>query len=317
MVCANSAAACSRMRCTGAVSPTRAHAGARRRVWARLEGSGCVMEAVEQNRNDSASRFCSLAGSVRCVTQREAWGHGMNVLSRTLTTALLLAASPAVGQTQLQQDRLDRVAQYVVTAPACGRLGMTLDPDLPSKAAAAIKSETASWRVDPATIDQLATEAVKRQTKMFGTDLETAADNAKSDAQLRAVKGILLGYGRTCVAATTDPIFATLIVPPPGYDLENAATAAADSMLEGGGLASWQTPQIQARGDLMMLAGTCRSKIGPARSDALVKEFGKSDDPRVRNYYSRSFDEGLSDPTTISTLAGCNRAITGFRAKAR
>lgn len=66
-------------------------------------------------------------------------------------------------------------------------------------------------------------------------------------------------------------------------------------MLELGGLASWQTPRIQARGDLMMLAGTCRSKIGAARSDALVQEFGQSDDPRVRDYYSKSFDEGLAD----------------------
>lgn len=67
----------------------------------------------------------------------------------------------------------------------------------------------------------------------------------------------------------------------------------------------------------MMLAGTCRSKIGPSRSDALVKEFGQSNDPRVRDYYSRSFDEGLADPSIIETLAGCNRAIAGFRAKAR
>lgn len=88
-------------------------------------------------------------------------------------------------------------------------------------------------------------------------------------------------------------------------------------MLEAGGLASWQTPEIQARGDLMMLAGICRSKIGPARSDALVKEFGQSDDPRVRNYYTKSFDEGLDDPTVIETLAGCNKAITPYRAKIR
>lgn len=234
-----------------------------------------------------------------------------------LAAACVASSIPAAAQTQAQQDRLDQVGRYVVTAPMCGKLGMTLDPDLPNKAVTAVKLETKSWQLDPATIERLAAEAANRQTKIFGTDLDAAADNAKTDAQLRAVKGILLGYGHTCVAAAADPIFSSLIVAPPGYDLDKAATEAADSMLEGGGLASWQTPQIQARGDLMMLAGTCRSKIGAARSDALVKEFGKSDDPRVRNYYSRSFDEGLADPTTISTLAGCNRAITGFRAKAR
>jgi hypothetical protein len=152
---------------------------------------------------------------------------------------------------------------------------------------------------------------------MLKTDLEAAAAGAKTDAQLRAVQGILLGYGRTCVTAATDPIFSSLIVAPSGYDLDKAATEAADSMLEVGGLASWQTPPIQARGDLMMLAGTCRSRIGAARSDALVKLYGQSADSRVRDYYSHSFDEGLADPSIISTLAGCKRAIAANVAKLR
>ena len=66
-----------------------------------------------------------------------------------------------------------------------------------------------------------------------------------------------------------------------------------------------------------MLAGTCRSKIGPARSDALVKQYGQSPDPRIRSYYTKSFDEGLADPTIIDTLTGCNRAIEKSRIKAQ
>jgi hypothetical protein len=227
------------------------------------------------------------------------------------------ATFPAVAQTQAQQDRLNRVGQFVVTAPFCERLGMKLDPDLPLKAEAALDAETASWLIDTATIERLKQEAVARQKWILGTDLQAAVDGAKTDAQLRAVKAILLDYGRTCLSATSDPIFSALITAPFGYDLDAAATKFADAMLEAGGLASWQTPQIQARGDLMMLAGTCRSKIGAARSDALVKQYGQSDDPRVRDYYSRSFDEGLSDPTVVDTLAGCNKAITAYQAKAR
>lgn len=224
-------------------------------------------------------------------------------------------ASPAMSQTQAQQDRLDQVGRYVVTAPMCQRLGMTVDAELPDKAEAGVRAETASWNLDRATLERLKNEAVGRQGAMFKTDLEAASAAAKTDAQLRALRTVLLGYGRTCVAATSDPIFSKLIVAPPGYDLEGAATDMADSMLEAGGLASWQTPGIQARGDLMMLAGTCRAKIGATRSDALVKEFGSTTDPRVRGYYKRSFDEGLVDQTIISTLAGCNRAIQRNRAK--
>lgn len=242
----------------------------------------------------------------------------MTVALRGMLFGLTMIASvSAFAQTQTQQDRLNQVGRFVVTAPMCEKLGMKLDPDFPTKAEAALKVETASWSVEPATVERLKGEAVARQGRILGTDLQAAADGAKSDAQLRAVKGILLGYGRTCLAATTDPIFSSLIVSPPGYDLDKATTETADSMLEAGGLASWQTRQIQARGDLMMLAGTCRSKIGPARSDALVKEFGQSKDPRVRNYYTKSFDEGLADPTMIETLAGCNKAITSYRAKLR
>lgn len=240
-----------------------------------------------------------------------------HVLHGVLVAVAMLGSLPVHAQTQAQQDRLNQVGRYVVIAPMCQRLGMRLDPDLPSKVEAAMASETSGWAIDPAVLARLKSEALSRQGAILRTDLEAAAASAKTDAQLRNVRNILLGYGRTCVTATTDPIFSTLIVPPAGYDLDRAVTAAADEMLEAGGLASWQTPQIQARGDLMMLAGSCRSRIGAARSDAIVAEFGRSDDPRVRAYYVRSFDEGLADPATISTLAGCNRAIAAYRLKAK
>jgi hypothetical protein len=233
-----------------------------------------------------------------------------------LVACSILASVPAFAQTQVQQDRLNRVAQYVVTAEMCERLGMKLDPELPTKAEAAFKAETDSWQIEPATLERLKVEAISRQGAILKTDLDAAAGAAKTDAQLRGVKTILLGYGRTCMAATVDPIFSALIVAPPGFDLDKGATDLADSILEAGGLASWQTPRIQAHGDLMMLAGACRSKIGAARSDALVREFGQSENPKVRNYYTKSFDEGLAEPTMISTLAGCNRAIQSFRVKA-
>jgi hypothetical protein len=234
-----------------------------------------------------------------------------------LILAAVAASHPASGQTQVQHDRLNQISRFVVTAPMCRRLGMRIDDDLPSKVGAAVRSETSTWGVDESALSRIQSKALSRQGAILRTDLEAAAAGAKSDAQLRNVRNILADYGRTCLEAARDPIFSKLVVAPPGYDLERAATAAADEMLEAGGLASWQTPKIQARGDLMMLAGTCRSKIGAARSDAIVAGFGRSEDARVRAYYSRSFDEGLADQTTISTLAGCNGAITAYRMKAK
>lgn len=225
----------------------------------------------------------------------------------------MIATTPAFAQSQAQQDRLDRVARLVVTAPMCQRLGMTIDPEIGEKVEAAVRAETATWQVDPATVERLNIAAIRRQNATLRVDLDTAASNARTDEQLRGLRTIVMGYGRTCMEATHDPIFSRVITTPPGYDLNTAVTAFSDSMLEGGGLASWQTPAIQARGDMMMLAGACRAQIGPARSDALVSQFGQADDARVRGYYRRSFDEGLADTELNFTLAQCNRAITNQR----
>lgn len=181
-----------------------------------------------------------------------------------------LFGSTAHAQTQAQQGRIDRVSRLVVTAPMCERLGMSIQPDLPLRVAEAFKEETSGWALGPQKVEQLAAESSDRQTKVFSQDLEAAAGSAKTEAQLRNLRTVLLGYARTCVEATEDPVFAKVISKPAGFTAEAAATKAADSMLEDGGLASWQTPAIQARGSIMMLAGTCRSVIGKARSDALI-----------------------------------------------
>jgi len=182
-------------------------------------------------------------------------------------------------------------------------------PNLPARAEAAFKEEAGAWHLNAGVADRLMIDALRRRTAMFGTDLGAAAESAKTAAQLRGVGAIFRRYGLRCVAASNDPIFGSFVQRREGYDLEASVTAVADSMLEGGGLASWQTPAIQTRGDLMMTAGSCRSKIGAARSDLLLKQYGRSDDPRVRAYYLKAFDEGLADQTIFSTVVGCNRAI--------
>ncbi|QSR16516.1 hypothetical protein [Novosphingobium sp. KA1] len=133
------------------------------------------------------------------------------------TLAIISMATPGFAQTQSQQDRLNRIAQFVVTAPMCEKLGMTLDPELAQKAAAAVEVETAGWGIEAERLERLQVEAVKRQGAILSSDLATASSNAKSEAQLRGVKSILLGYGQTCMAATRDPIFSTLVVAPAGY----------------------------------------------------------------------------------------------------
>jgi hypothetical protein len=239
---------------------------------------------------------------------------------RTIAAVILSCAiaglNSVAAQTQQQQDRLNAFGKFAVTSALCSRIGMQVDDDIDVKAEAALALETADWQVDPAVVKRLKNEAAGRQGAILRADLGGAAEAAKTEKQLRGLSDIILGYGRTCLEATHDPVFAKLIVAPSGYDLQKSVTAFADQMLEGGGLASWQTPEIQARGDLMTLAGICRQRIGATRSDALINEFGQSADPRARDYYNKAFDRGLEDPDKTWTLAGCNRAIGRLRAKA-
>jgi hypothetical protein len=229
--------------------------------------------------------------------------------------AVVATATPALAQTQAQQDRLDRIAKLGANTAFCARLGMTLDPRIGEKLSVAVKAETASWGVAPATIERLQVQALQRETRLFKIDLEAAAGTAKTDAQLRNVRAILLPYSRVCVEALSDPIYSRLLTAPPGFNVDEALTAYADTMLESGGLASWQTPGIQARGDMMMVAGACRNSIGGARSDALRAEFGKTDDPRARAFYAKSFDEALNDPEFRFNLVQCNGLISQNRSK--
>ncbi|TCP94447.1 hypothetical protein C8J42_101913 [Sphingomonas sp. PP-CE-1A-559] len=233
----------------------------------------------------------------------------------SVALAIGLISQSLRAQTQEQQDRIDRVSRLVVTAPLCRSMGITVDPDLPAKVAAGLKAETAAWGMPSGRIDQLAAASADRQGKLFAQDLDTEAANAKSAAQLQKLSTILLSYGRTCVEATSDPLFSTVMQKPAGFDVKAAATKFADSMLEDGGLASWQTPAIRARGDMMMSAGICRKRIGKERSDALVAEFGRSEDIRTRDYYLKSFDIGLNDTELNFTSAQCSRLIARNRAE--
>lgn len=119
-----------------------------------------------------------------------------------------------------------------------------------------------------------------------------------------------------CMGAARDPIFSKLMTIPAGFDETRAVTAAADALLEAGGLASWQTNRVQARGDLLMVAGSCRRHIGAAQSDALFRQYGWSDDVRERDYYTRSFQAGLDDDELDLDAAQCAKALKSFKSKA-
>lgn len=233
-----------------------------------------------------------------------------------LSGLLLASSSPALAQTPQQFDRLNALTHYGMVMAWCDKLGMKLAPDWQEQADSGIKAEALSWGLAPDATNQLVGEAVARQGRIAQIDLDAFADkNIKTEAGLRNVRSVFVKYGRVCLEAANDPLFSRLVTAPANFDLEDAATNAADSLLKDGGLASWQTPAIQARGDLMMAAGACRSHIGSTRSDAIFQKYSHASNPREREYYVHSFDEGLSDTSFNFDAAQCERLLKRLTAK--
>jgi hypothetical protein len=200
----------------------------------------------------------------------------------------------------------------------CDKLGMKLAPDWQSQIEKGMTVESASWGLAPNLAKQVIGEAVNRQARIAEIDTNALAEETgKTEAGLRNVRTYFLKYGNVCLNAARDPFFAKILTISANFDLEAAATEAADSLLKDGGLASWQTPAIQARGDLMTAAGTCRRHIGAARSDKIFETYSHASDPRERAYYVKSFDEGLSDTSFNFDAAQCERLIRRLTAKAK
>lgn len=234
-----------------------------------------------------------------------------------LVAVLVVSTTPASAQTQEQFDRLNTVARYGMTVAWCDMLGMKLVSDWEANIDAGMTAEALSWGLSPETAKRAIGDAVTRQSRITRIDNNTLVEKStKTEAGLRSVRSLFMKYGGVCLEAARDPLFSRIITVPPNFDLDTAATEAADGLLKDGGYASWQTPAIQARGDLMMAAGTCRAHIGAARSDAIFQKYSHASDPRAREYYVHSFDEGLSDKSFNFDAAQCERLIKRLTAKA-
>jgi hypothetical protein len=222
------------------------------------------------------------------------------------------AAQPVSGAmepTQAQLDRFDKIAEYTLAGATCEDLGFKADPNLSEAAGAALRADPVNAGLNEAATSKLLKEATTRRERMFKADKDAFLHGMKGN-ELKNLTALFVHYGQQCIRALSDPVFSQLLTAPPNFNLQQAAASAADEILEPAGYASWQTRPIQARGDLMRVAGGCRTQIGAARSDALFATYAKSDNVRARQWYRTSFDEGLVDDDIGSfTKSQCERVI--------
>lgn len=232
--------------------------------------------------------------------------------------AACCTASSSTAQTAGQLDRLNTLAKYSATLQFCDSLGMTVVPDAIEKVEVAAGVEAVSGGMTLKAYKEVSQAAVDRQLRILDIDLDVAAEKAtKDEVGLRKLRLVFVQYGTTCMKAAVDPLFSRFLSMPPGFDLNRAANEAADVLLKDGGYASWQTPAIQARGDLMTAAGTCRNHIGSARSDAIFGTYSRASNARERAYYVRQFDAGLSSKAFNFDTKQCERLIRRLSLKAQ
>lgn len=231
-----------------------------------------------------------------------------------LVLAVVSLCSGAYAQTQAQSDRADVVTRRFAALPLCQKLGFQVSEDYRYIGEKLI-AELVRGGLARTTAERLAVDSVTRNSKAFEADMSASSTLALTHD---ALAPFFTRYGQICSAGARDPVVGAYLKEPKNFNLAKAVNDQVDRLLYQGGIASWQTPKIQARGDLMMVAGACRSRIGVTRSDPLVQAYGRSDSPRESAYYKEAFQIGLADPDLGKfTSEQCERAIQRISARAQ
>lgn len=242
---------------------------------------------------------------------------------RASILVLAIAVSPgfAAAQTQAQLDRMDRVLKHGIVAPSCAKMGFQFPEDAGGKIIDRVVSDTVASGVDRRAAAQAVSDAVRRSSAVFMREMSPPSTEVGGSDEIREnAMAFALKHAQACAAAAKDPLVGSYLKAPTNFEVTRAARDVADQALAPGGLASWQTPEVQARGNLLLLAGACLRQIGTARSHALARQYGQSDDPRVRAYYAESYEGGQTNPDYQEFRAfhvtQCERGINSFAAKA-
>ena len=183
-----------------------------------------------------------------------------HLASLALLAAMLATVPAARAQTQAQADRIDDLTRYAMYAGACDAFGIPARDGQAEQIGALALAEAESSGLDKSKAAEFVQAAVDRHGRSLEIDFQALVEGARTGGRkLSEIAPAFRKIGENCVEAAADPAAGKYLVLPAGFDLDKAVTAAVDKLLVSGGLASWQTPAIQARGDLLMAAAGRRS----------------------------------------------------------
>ncbi len=193
-------------------------------------------------------------------------------------------------------------------------LGYTASDNFPYVLAERAIAEAKLSGVDEETAGSWASEGVKRHVASFRRDLrEAQSGNTEAEiaASVRAVFDIL---SSKCETVAADPISRGIFSAGTPEAMREARAALEDPLLAGVGAASWQTPAIWARGELLMGLGVCKNRLSREDHDHLLAEHlpASSDTSPAGRWMAGQYVEGIRSSADMDLDATqCGRLLSG------
>jgi len=210
-------------------------------------------------------------------------------------------------------SRIDTVSSYPSSASSCNMLGYTVSDNFPDVLAERVIAEAKEAGVSEATASSWASEGIRRHGASFERDLRTAQSLSTETEIAASVKAVFDMLSSKCETVAADPISRGILTAGTPEAMREARAEVEDPLLAGVGAASWQTPAIWARGELLVGLGVCKNRLPSEQHDQLLAEHlpASSDTSPAGSWMAGQYVEGIrSSANMVLDATQCRRLIT-------
>lgn len=212
-------------------------------------------------------------------------------------------------------SRIDTLAAYAGDAALCSKLGYAVSDDFTPVLAERSLAEMQAEGVSEETATVWVNEALQRTLKARKAEMDSYTSSLDDEAEIASsVRAMYASLQAKCATIAADPISFGIITAGTPDELLTAKTAMEDQLLADVGAASWQTPAIWARGELLIGLGVCKNVMPRSEHDSLLAEHlpASSDRTSAGRWVSAQYLAGLRSFADMDLDATqCRRLISG------
>lgn len=194
-----------------------------------------------------------------------------------LVATAIVTPWPAMAQTARPESavaysRLDTVAQLVLSATVCTKLGYSTDESALEELQKSTISEAIRSGMTETEAEASLARVLNDNLRLFDSELSATAAFSDGPALVRSLNSFLDRHARRCSEGLRDPAFRTVLIAPSPPEYAAARKAWSDELLEPAGYASWQTPALRGQAELLYAVGACKAHLSSVRSAELSKQ---------------------------------------------